>query len=179
VSFTPAVVQLDPSPWITPFHRLSVGTEIAVSAAAAPTSAANPAAQKAWYFPLVLPRVIVLQRFFWLNGTTVGTDNVQIGIYNADFSAFLRGTSTLSAGANVCQMDTETATAIPAGRYWLAFWTSGTTATFFRSSTASTSRRYALAETGLASGLGTTMVGGAPGSTGFVPVFGFTSTSTP
>lgn len=90
---------------------------------------------RAFYYPIFLPVMGTAYKFWWLNGATVGTNNIQVGLY-ADTGAYLpgaailRGTSTLSAGASVVQFDASiAATLVGPGLVWLAIWFNGTTAT--------------------------------------------------
>jgi hypothetical protein len=67
-----------------------------------------------------------------LNGTTVGTDNFIVAIYGSN-GALLANSAlagTLSAGASIFQNIPFTATVqLPAGRYFIAVQSNGTTAT--------------------------------------------------
>lgn len=150
-------------------------------------SAAYPAAQRAYYYPVIISQPCVAYRLFWLNGATVGTDNFQVGLYRDNDSgddgpgtAIVRGTSTLSAGANICQFDNITDTAIPAGRVWVAIWGSGTTATLFRHlPSASLIRNMSgYLESSLAGGLPATATP-AQNTTPYIPIFGFTTIASP
>ena len=99
----------------------------------APTSAAWGGINRIVYVPFFLSRGQTVYRYFWLNGATVGTNNFQVGVYTTAFAAVHRGTSTLSAGtANLCQFDNITDYYLGPGRYYMAMWGSGTTATIFR-----------------------------------------------
>jgi hypothetical protein len=185
LSYAPRVRPYAVAPFVGPW---SIHGQSAISyGTSGPASATWPAASRAYYYPIVLPAPCTIYRFFWLNGATVGTNNFQVGIYNDNDAgtdgpgtAILRGTSTLSAGANICQFDNVTDTAIDKGRYWLALWGSGTTATIFRiSGTASVDRaRSGYLESGIAGGLPATATP-AQNTTPYVPVFGFTTVSAP
>ncbi len=99
----------------------------------APASATWSATNRIIYVPVNVSRAVVVYRFFWLNGATVGTNNLQAAIYDTAFNRVAVGTSTLSAGANACQFDNVTDFGLAAGRYYFALWCNGTTATVFRS----------------------------------------------
>lgn len=90
-------------------------------------------AQNAYYTPVILPIVGLARKLWWLNGTTVGTHNIQMGVYADNGykpgAAIVRGTSTLSAGASVLQFDDITDTQMGPGLVWIAIWFSGTTPT--------------------------------------------------
>lgn len=148
--------------------------------ASQPTSAVYPSANRAHYYPIVIPRACVIRRFWWLNGATVGTDNLQVGLYDNAFASVLLGASTLSAGtANQIQYDNVTDTAIGPGRYWIALWCSGTTATVFRSNNTGGPRHTAIYdEDSLTGGLPATATPTSPAAV-YLPVFGFTTRATP
>jgi hypothetical protein len=55
------------------------------------------------YIPFFLTKGSVVYRFFWLNGTTVGTNVLQMGIFDTAFNRIMASPYVLSAGANVCQ----------------------------------------------------------------------------
>ena len=147
-------------------------------ALAVPASGTYPAADRALYLPIDIPKPTVVYRFFWLNGATASTNNIQVGIYNADFTSFLLGTSTLASGADVCQFDNVTDTPIPAGHYWLAIWCNGTTTTLFRTAVTRYARPNMMDEDSLTGGLPSTATPTAAGAS-FIPVFGFTTIASP
>lgn len=151
------------------------------------TSSTYVSAQRALYFPIIIPTACIAYRLFWLNGATVGTDTVQVGIYNDNDAgddgpgtAIVRGTATTSAGANVCQFDNITDTVVPAGRLWLAVWASGTTTTLFRCQpSASLARNMSgYLENSLATGLPATATP-AQNTVPWIPIFGFTTVASP
>lgn len=171
-------------PFMGPWGREGYAADAA--AATAPSSGAWAATNTALYFPIVVPSAYTIRRFWWLNGATVGTNNLQVGLYGVTATgmpgaAILRGTSTLSAGANVCQFDDVTDTTIPPGRYWLAMWGSGTTATVVRLTTAQAQRSYPqIMQSSLTTGLPATALAVPEwGGTGYLPVFGMTNRATP
>lgn len=150
-------------------------------------SSTYPATNRAYYYPIVLSSACTIYRFFWLNGATASTNNIQVGVYNDNDAgtdgpgtAFLRGTSTLASGASVCQFDNVTDTPIYPGRYWLAVWGSGTTTTLFRRAPSATLNRHisGYLESSLASGLPATATP-AQNTTPYIPIFGFTTIASP
>ncbi len=167
--------------YITPFSREGEMAR-SKSTSTTPTSSTSTGS-RAYYHVVNIENPGIVYRFFWLNGATVGTDNVQMGLYLADGTdggpgtALKLGTSTLSAGANACQYDDIADTAVAAGLYWIAQWISGSTATLFRSSTAV--RMYG-------SYMQSAIAGGLPASAtpiqqagNFVPVAGLVMRSAP
>jgi hypothetical protein len=141
---------------------------------AVPASSTWSAINRIIYVPFFLSQGSTVYRYFWLNGATVGTNNFQVGVYTAAFAAVNRGTSTLSAGtANLCQFDNITDYYLSPGRYYMAMWGSGTTATVFRISNQSAQPQGVYYETN-AGGLPTTgtPVDPAGGQAAYLPVFG-------
>ncbi len=94
--------------------------------------------QRAFYHVVNIETPGIVYRFFWLNGATAATDNVQIGLYlpngtdGGPGTALKLGTSTLASGINVCQYDDIADTAVAAGIYWIGQWVGGTTTTLFK-----------------------------------------------
>ena len=187
MSYSPRVRPYGVAPFVgtaSIHHNARGGLTLQVGA---PSSATYPAANRAYYYPVVIPSACTIYRFFWLNGATASTNNFQVGIYNDNDAgtdgpgtAILRGTSTLASGANVCQFDNVTDTPLDKGRYWLAIWGSGTTATLFRwAPSGSLTRGYnGYLESSIAGGLPSTATP-AQNTTPYVPVFGFTTVSAP
>lgn len=143
----------------------------------APASAAWPAASRAYYYYIIIPQTITIYRYWWLNGATASTDNFQVGLYNENFNAVKLGTSTLASGANVLQFDDIADTTIPAGRYWVAIWGSGTTATLFRSNSIVSRTNVVYLQSSIAGGLPSTATPAAGGS--YFPVFGLALRASP
>ncbi len=188
MTYAPQARPYGVAPFVTPLgpHGL-VGGAAAVRLVALPASATFPAASRAYYYPIVIPSPCTIYRFFWLNGATASTNNIQVGIYNDNDAgtdgpgtAILRGTSTTASGANVCQFDNVTDTALDKGRYWLAIWGSGTTTTLFRMAPSTVfGRTYnGYLQSSIAGGLPTTATP-AQNTTPYLPVFGFTTVSAP
>jgi hypothetical protein len=187
MTLAPRVRPFAMAPFVGPHSIHGYYGELMDNSATA-VSAAWPSAQRAFYFPLIISQPCIAYRFFWLNGATVGTDNLQVGLYNDNDSgddgpgtSIVLGTSTLSAGANICQFDNIADTAIPARRIWLAMWGNGTTATVFRHAPSNTLVRVTSGyiQGSLAAGLPATATPAQNTFTGFVPIFGFTTIATP
>lgn len=185
MSYQPRVRPAGVEPFVHPFGRH--GFVDSVNAVANPSSAAYPAANRAHYFPVVIPVACTIYRLFWLNGATASTNNVQVGIYNDNDAgadgpgtSVVLGTSTLASGASICQFDNITDTALSPGRYWIAVWCNGTTTTLHRSAPSASLGRFVngYLESSLAGGLPATATP-AQQTTPYVPVFGFTTISTP
>ena len=140
---------------------------------AAPTSGAWSTTNRIIYVPFYLSQGQTVYRYFWLNGATVGTNNLQAGVYDTAFAAINRGNSTLSAGATICQFDDITDYYLSPGRYYMALWCNGTTATTYRFSAAQGSPMGEYYETN-AGGLPATGTPAdtATATTALIPVFG-------
>lgn len=141
--------------------------------AGAPSSSTWSAINRIIYVPFTMPSGGNVYRYFWANGATVGTNNFQVGVYTTAFAAVNRGTSTLSAGANICQFDNVTDYFLPGGRYYMALWGSGTTATVMRATNTAGQGQGVYYETN-ASGLPTTGTPVDPAGTvaAYLPLFG-------
>ncbi len=183
--YEPYLRPAEVEPFVSPLSMSGMG--LYRGTVSLPASATYPAVQRAYYFPIVLAQPCTAFRLFWLNGATASTNNIQIGIYNDNDAgtdgpgtSVVLGTSTLASGANVCQFDNITDTALYPGRYWLAIWGSGTTTTIFRTAPSATLQRgmNCYLESSLASGLPATATP-AQNTTPYIPIFGFTTISTP
>ena len=140
----------------------------------APTSAVWTTTNRIVYVPFFLSQGQTFYRYFLLNVATVGTNNFQVGVYDAAFGQINEGTSTLSAGtANLCQFDNITDYYLSPGTYYMAMWGSGTTATVFRLSANAGQPLGVYYETN-AGGLPATGTPADPAvaTTAYVPVFG-------
>lgn len=63
-----------------------------------PSSVTLSTGNRAFYYPFFVSKPYSLARWFWSNGATVGTDRLQIGIYDEDFVLFRASPFALSAG---------------------------------------------------------------------------------
>lgn len=93
------------------------------------SSTAWPTANMAFYIPFQLAGPILVRKLWWHNGTTVGTNNLDAGIYDEEFNRLASTGGTLSAGASALQEVDITDLYLPRGRYYLALACNGTTAT--------------------------------------------------
>lgn len=142
-------------------------------ASVTPASTAWVVANRMIYVPFALSVGSMVYRYFWLNGATATTNNIQIGVYRTNFTRVNAGTSTLASGANVLQFDNITDYYLAPGRYYMAMWANGTTVTPFAISNTAGLGEGAYYETN-ASGLPATgtPVDPATTTTPYVPVFG-------
>jgi hypothetical protein len=175
MQYVPGIHAYMPPPMLSSYSPESVGRRIL--SGSTPGSAVWSTTNRIVYVPFAINRPVVVYKLWWLNGATVGTNNLQAAVYDGAFNRLINGTSTLSAGANICQYDNITDTGLPAGRYFMALWCNGTTATVIRG----------LASAGLgiyyetnASGPQATGTPVAPAANGpVVPVFGLQLRSSP
>lgn len=179
MTYTPASVHraAPVSMFVSPYSK-----EASAFVNLAPASGTISLSPSGMAFPIVLPVACVARRLWWLNGVTVGTDTMQVGIYDANGVSVVLGTATTTSGANVVQFDDITDTSLPPGRYWLACRCSGSTATFFRAA-GSVNIRVLTAAIIVPSGALPANLSGwstqSPGNSLQVPVFGFTTRATP
>lgn len=97
-----------------------------------PVSGTIGTANRMIYVPFEIRRGITVYRHFWVNGATASTDNVNVAVYDTAFNRISIGTNTVSSGASVCQFDNVTDYELGPGRYYMALWCAGVTATFLR-----------------------------------------------
>lgn len=120
-----------PSPFITSVGQNGHGTVSTLSTYSM-ASATYIAANMVLYAPFSLQRTIVVKRFFWANGTTAGTNNCQVGVYDKAGNAIKIGTATLAAGTSRPQFDNIADFVLGPGTYFMAFWCNGTTTHILR-----------------------------------------------
>ena len=168
------------SVFISPLSAEGYGASLRAVVTTAAASAAYPAVQRALFFPFKTYRPETVYRFFWVNGTTASTDNIQVGIYDNAGNSLKLGTSTLASGVSQCQFDNIADYVLPAGSYLLAIWGGGTTTHLIRYAPTSRFGRVmgSFQQSSLASGLPTTATL-ALNSSGYVPIFGLALRSTP
>lgn len=130
-----------PAPvFLTPFSQESLGM-CARAGSGTVATAAWPTVNKVFYVPFVLASPITVNRFFWANGTTASTNNMQVGVYDASGNSIKIGTATPASGASQPQFDNVADFSLAAGRlYYMACWGSGTTTHILRA--AGTTRIY-------------------------------------
>ena len=122
-----------PQSVVTPLHintamnTFGGQTGRALTGTTAP-SATTWVAKLVQYMPVSLPYPYYLQRFFWLNGSTVASTNVDMGIYTVGGQKLASTGSTGMSGASAIQYAAPTATMILApGQYYLAWSCDNTT----------------------------------------------------
>lgn len=125
--YTPGATPMLPmvQAWVTSFYDIPGA------------SGAWEAANRAVYFPLIVPAPCVIRRLWWVNGASVSASyTIDCGLYaDAGYKPGARivstGDTAQGTATNVQFVDVAD-TAIAPGRYWLALACSATGATFFR-----------------------------------------------
>lgn len=98
--------------FISPWSWNSVGPKYRGVSVTAPASGTFAGINNAFYVPCFIHQPYDLQRFWWLNGATVGTDSFQAGLYNDNLELEVATARTLSAGtASQVQYATASVTA--------------------------------------------------------------------
>lgn len=120
-----------PGQWASPRHSIDTATDgVYVLQAAVDNLAAWGTANRAIYVPVRVPRRVIVRKLGVGTGTT-GTNNMDIGLYDA------AGTRLVSTGAQTksttlfMQVFDVTDTTIGPGLYYLALNSAGTTDTFY------------------------------------------------
>lgn len=170
-----------PSVFITPHSVESIGLAFTPNTAGAqPATAAYAVANSVFYFPLVLASTITVYRFFWCNGTTASTNNIQVGVYTNAGTSVVLGTATTASGTSQPQFDNVTDFRLSPGKYYMAIWCNGTTTHLMRSAPAVARLKStgAFQQTSQAGGLpGTATFASLANS--FVPLFGLALRASP
>src|SRR5262245_12818339 len=55
--------------------------EINILFMTSPASGGVSSSNSIYYQPILVPSTCKIYRWFWINGATVGTDNIQVGLY--------------------------------------------------------------------------------------------------
>lgn len=153
--------------------RQAIGDDLSALAPSTFASAAYPASNRALGFPFELGDSFLVQKVWWVNGTTATTNNADVAVYSEDGATrHVAAGATLIATANVVQEVDVTDTLLKAGRYWCVYNQNGTTATPMAVTTAA----ILLAATGAAQFAGAVPLGTtftpAQVASAFFPLFG-------
>jgi hypothetical protein len=162
---------------ISPLSQCASGDEITATGTGAIASGTYPASSRVLAYPIELADYFLVQKFWWISGTTGGTDSADAGIYNEAGTVLLSHSgSTAITGSNDTFQATDPADVLVGpGRYWVAYVQGGTTATptSVPSSAAGIARINGWAQmAGSGSTLGSTFTPAAIAGTVF-PYFGF------
>ena len=95
-------------------------------------AAAWPVANKAFYVPVLVDRIVTVKKMAVINGATLN-GNVDVGIYDEAKTKIVSiGTGVAQAGTSAVQTFDITDTTLLPGLYYLAMATNSSTATYFR-----------------------------------------------
>lgn len=124
-----------PLPVISTGSGESLGLEITnlVGSLGTGTAAAWPSANLAIFIPIRIGAIYTAVKMFWINGATVGTNSVDVGIYDNQGNRLVSQGSTLTAGANAVQIVDIADTVLAPGLYFMGMAMNGTTDTVARS----------------------------------------------
>ncbi len=123
-SYRPPDVLIGPLSWA------ACGEELTGMAASNFVSTAYPASSRVIAYPFEIADYFLVQKVWWMNGTTATTDSADVGVYSESGTTLIvSGGSTGIATANVVQEKDCTDTLLQPGRYWCAYVQGGTTAT--------------------------------------------------
>lgn len=115
-------------PYFSTGSRNSAGASVGGGSVNAMSAAvAWGAANLALFAPFVLGAPFTVQKMWWVNGATVGTNHVDVGIYDSQGNQILHSGSTLTSGVSVLQSVSVTATTLNPGLYYAAMAMDGTT----------------------------------------------------
>lgn len=167
--------------WVSPFHSPAAMVLENIFGPGQPGSQ-NWVANLAVYIPFQLPYPYQVARLWWINGNTVTTTNVDMGIYTADGTRLYSTGSTTQTPASQPQYAAVSGHLVLDARtpYYLAWTCDNTTARSFSMniSTAAIGRGAGLLEQASALPLPATATFAAFTTQVFAPVCGVTRTTT-
>jgi hypothetical protein len=114
---------------IGPWSWCAIGEELNAYVTTALTSSAYPAASRVLAYQFEIAAMFLVQKTWWINGTTATTDTADVGVYNEAGTTLIVHAGAAIATANVVQEGDPTDTLLTPGRYWCAYIQGGTTAT--------------------------------------------------
>lgn len=91
------------------------------------TSTAWTSANLAIYIPFTIAHPFTPSKMWWINGVTVGTNNVDVGIYDSQGNQLFHSGSTLTSGVSVSQSVSVSSLTLQRGTYYFAMAMDGTT----------------------------------------------------
>jgi hypothetical protein len=164
---------------ITPWSWESIGAELlgGYSGGGQIISATYPSANLAIAVPFQTARALQIRKMFWANGTTAGTNSVDVGVYSLNGARLVSGGGTLSVGANTLQEVDVTDTMLQPGSYYMAYAQNGVTMTPIMQSLAQSAnmRCCGIAQMASAYVLPTTFTFAASTTSVLVPFFGLST----
>lgn len=129
-------------PIITPLSINSMGPETSAGAAATTGGGVTAhwlTANTAVYIPFRIGVTTTFQKMFWINTATVGSNSVDVGIYDSQTNQLWHSGSTATSGATQVQSVTISGgITLKPGIYYMAMAVNGITDTFALSSIGNT-----------------------------------------
>lgn len=98
----------------------------------AASSLAWPTANRALFVPFFFSATITVKRLWVVTGTTGGTNNRSMGIYDEAGDQIVVSSNTVAGTANQVQFFDTTDVTLSPGSYYVGLSQNGTTATIFR-----------------------------------------------
>lgn len=120
------------NPVLNTYSTESIGPLSFATESASIGQAAWPTANKAFFIPVRISVSVIILKMLWFNGTTVGTNNVDVGIYDNQGNKIVSSGSILTSGTSSFQEANITDTTIEPGLYYMAMAMDGTTDTVRR-----------------------------------------------
>lgn len=165
-----------PQTVITPASLNSLGAGVRPFGITWIAAAAWPSSNLAFFVPFTVGAPIIAQKMFWENGATVGTNTVDVGIYDSQGNRLVSLGATTTSGVSSIQTAAITPTTLETGLYYMAMVMNGTTDTVWRTAPSFTTlgRILGVLSQTTASPLPATatMVGS---TTAYIPFIGITS----
>lgn len=114
----------------------SIGGEIASVFDTMTGASTWNSANQACFIPVKIGYPFATQKMFWINGATVGTNSVDVGIYDSQGNRLASSGSTTTSGASAVQ-SVSVSVSLKPGLYYFGFVMNGTTDTVIVAATAS------------------------------------------
>lgn len=86
-----------------------------------------PSSNIAIFVPVKIGYPVTIIKMYWGNGNVVGTNSVDVGIYDSQGNQLVHSGSTATSGASAIQSVSITSTTLEPGLYYLAMAMNGTT----------------------------------------------------
>lgn len=118
---------------LSSFGEGSISGEMVLNIGSAYTGTGTwGAANRAYYIPVQVLTTITVYKMVWLNGATVGTNSIDVGIYTAAGTRLVSGGGVLTSGVSVPQVVDITDTVLTPDTYFLGMSMNGITDTVLR-----------------------------------------------
>lgn len=128
----PTVVDYS-NPVINCYSTNSIATGLNSTVSTFSSTGAWPSSNLAIFIPFRVATPYVAAQMFWWNGATVGTNGVDVGVYDSQGNRLVSSGSTTTSGASGIQIVDVTDTLLQQGLYYMAMAMNGTTDVIQRS----------------------------------------------